>query len=87
MIRSENTRTYAFLKSFSEQIIHTVPASGKLTLHRPVGGRPQVKCRFYHRQEAFVIAGILNFCPALLFVKRQPDNNSRNNDNSRTVGY
>ena len=57
------------------------------TLHRPVGSRPQVKCRFYHQQEAFVIVGILNFCPALLFVNRLPDNNSRNNDNNRTVGY
>ena len=57
------------------------------TLRRLVGGRPQVKRRFCHGQEAFVIVGILNFCPALLFVKRPPDNNSRNNDNSHTVGY
>ena len=57
------------------------------TLCRPVGGRPQVKRRFYRQQEAFVIAGIPNFCSALLFVNRLPDNNSRNNDNSRTVGY
>ena len=73
---------------FSHTIQHTVPASGKVdTLHQPVGGRPQVKCRFYRWQEAFVPAGILNFFPVLLFVKRQPDNNSRNNDNSHTVGY
>ena len=57
------------------------------TLHRPVGSRPQVKRKFYRWQEAFVIARILYFCPALLFVNRLPDNNSRHNDNSRTVGY
>ena len=56
------------------------------TLHRPVGGRPQVKCRFYRWRQAFVIAGILDFCPVLLFVNRLPDNNSRHNDNIRTVG-
>ena len=57
------------------------------TLRRPFGGRPQVKRGFYRRLEAFVIAGILDFCLALLFVSRLPDNNSRNNDNSHTVGY
>ena len=68
---------------------YTVPASGKLT--HSAGwlgdGRPQVKRRFYRRQEAFVIAGILDFCRVLLFVNRLPDNSSRNNDNSCTVGY
>ena len=63
---------------------HTVPASGKLTHSAGrLAAAPQVK----RRQEAFVIAGILDFCPALLFVKRKPDNNYINNDNSRTVGY
>ena len=57
------------------------------TLCRPFGGRPQVKRRFYRRLEAFVIVEILDFCPALLFLNRLPDNNSRNNDNSHTVGY
>ena len=79
----------------SETVIHSSCASLRYsagirkvdTLCQPVGGRPQVKCRFYRGQEAFVIAGILDFCPVLLFVKRQSDNNYRNNDNSRTVGY
>ena len=57
------------------------------TLCRPVGGRPQVQRRFYRWQEAFVIVGIPNFCPVLLFVNGLPDNNSRNIDNSRTVRY
>ena len=63
----------------------TVPASGKLTHCQLFCGRPQVKHRFYCQQEAFVIVGIPDFCPALAFVNRLPDNNSGNNDNSCTV--
>ena len=47
------------------------------TLCQPFGGGPQVKHRLYCQQEAFVIVGLPNFCPALLFVNRLPDNNSR----------
>ena len=47
------------------------------TRHRPFGGQPQVKRRFYRHQEAFVIAGIPDFCSALLFVNRLQDNKSR----------
>ena len=47
------------------------------TLCGPFGGRIQVKHRFYCPLEAFVIAGIPDFCHVLLFVNRLPDNNSR----------
>ena len=47
------------------------------TLRQSFGGWPQVKRRFYRHQEAFVIAGIPDFCSALLSVNRLQDNKSR----------
>ena len=74
--------------SLNVQLPNTVPASGKLTHSTSqLAAGLRLNTGSHRQQEAFVITGIPDICPVLLFMNRLPDNDSRNNDNSHTVGY